>query len=285
QYLNRSKYLSAFEENLHLHNKAIYQTKFQSNFMRAISLMKKINTNEYHNKEYYYDLAYAYHSTNSRVFAYYYANKALQFFNENRCFSRVIEAEILMLIQLEVNDIDNTSEEDYHRLIEMSLEYGLHYQLNLLYHNFAYYNLRKKHYLKASEYYQKSLQLRNKETKFYLGSLEGYINTMTKGNLLPTKDLLLLVEEGLLLAEKNDAQLYIHIFKLHQYTLLNLEYEYFHYLENEALPYYEEIGISLVIEHYQIKLFDYYMERQNVEKAISYAKKIVNTHRNNFPLV
>ncbi|PEL06034.1 helix-turn-helix domain-containing protein [Bacillus sp. AFS017336] len=278
--LENSKHLSRFEENLHLHNQAIYQLKFKNNYIEAISLLKEINSNEYNNKEFYYDLALAYHSTNSRVLAYYYANKASQFFNEHHCFSRVMEAEILMLIQLEETDNSNTSKEEYHRLIEMSLEYGLNHQLHILYHNFAYHKLRANQFMDASELYKKSMQFRDKESNYYLGSLEGYINSMTKGNLLSNKELLSLVEEGLRLAEKSNARMFIHIFKLHQFRLQNLTDEYFHFLETDVLPFLHEMGIFPVIEHYQIKLFDYYMEKQNVQKANMYAKKLVDKYRN-----
>ncbi|QKE73436.1 helix-turn-helix transcriptional regulator [Arthrobacter citreus] len=279
--IEQTKGLSEFEKNLHLHNKAIFQLKFKNDYVEAISLLKQINTTEYDNKEFYYDLASAYHYTNSRVLAFYYGNKALQFFTESQCFSRMIEAENLMLVQLEETDKSNTSDKDYHRLIELSLQYGLNNQMSTLYHNLAYHQILNDQYTEASVYYEKSMQLKDKDTKNYLLSLEGYINSMTKGKLIPNKDLLPLVEEGLLLAERIGAQMHIHIFKLHQFTLLNLEYEYFYYLETEALPYYYKIGITDAIEHYQLKLFDYYMEKQNRIKADEYAKKLLNKFRNN----
>ncbi|QKE76011.1 helix-turn-helix transcriptional regulator (plasmid) [Arthrobacter citreus] len=279
--IDHFKNLSAFEENLHLHNKAIYELYFNRNFVEAISLLKDIKENDY-NKEFHFELAHAYHWINSNVLAYKHAIKALQFFTETQCFSRVIATENLMLILISETDNSNISGDEYHRLIEMSLQYGQNDQIGISYHNFAYHKLREKRYMEASEYFMKASNLFDKETKphYYLFSFEGYLNSMAKGKLLSNKELLTLVEEGLYIAQKSDAQMWIHIFTLHKFNLLNLKDEYFHYLETKLLPFFNVVGINEAIKQYQMKLFNYYLEKQDEKKANLLAQTIINKLQN-----
>ncbi|MBX4384500.1 hypothetical protein K4G98_28470, partial [Mycobacterium tuberculosis] len=53
------------------------------------------------NPEYYLNLASAYLAVNSKVMAYYYAEKSLQFFIKTNNFLKVIDAEMIMLMTRE----------------------------------------------------------------------------------------------------------------------------------------------------------------------------------------
>src|SRR5699024_3618700 len=91
---------SAFEQNLHKHVQGIYHM-MMANYLESIHLLKRIDFDHYSNPLVYYDLASAYHHNKSPVLAYYYAEKALNSFKQRNNFLGIIDAENLMIIQLE----------------------------------------------------------------------------------------------------------------------------------------------------------------------------------------
>ncbi|ART75237.1 hypothetical protein B4U37_03895 [Sutcliffiella horikoshii] len=273
--------LTPYENNLLLHVKGVYHLNLKNNYVEALAYLKGINLEGYPNQEYYYDLAYAYHSLNSRVLAFFNANKALQYFTKIRSFSRIIEAEMLMVIQLEQSEDHPTLSQEYHRLIEMTEDYGLEHQKAMLYHNVAYLYLRNAEYQKASGFYKKSMDAREKSHPNYLGSLEGYVNALTKEGKTSKEKLLTLVEQGLDLSKASSSTTFIHIFKMHYFYLSHQTEKYYEYLEEEAFPYFKEKGYMLLVEHYGVVLFDYYMEKNDMERANRFAGPVINKFRRN----
>ncbi|TYS71833.1 helix-turn-helix transcriptional regulator [Sutcliffiella horikoshii] len=273
--------LTHYENNLLLHVKGGYHLYVKNNYVEALACLKEINLEGYPNQEYYYDLAYAYHSVNSRVLAFFNANKALQYFTKIRSFPRIIEAEMLMIIQLEQSEDHPTLSQEYHRLIEMTEDYGLEHQKAMLYHNVAYLYLRNAEYQKASTFYKKSMDAREKSHPNYLGSFEGYVNALTKEGKTSKEKLLALVEQGLDLSKSSNSSTFVHIFMMHYYFLSNVMDRYYEYLEEEAFPYFKEKGYMLLVEHYGVVLFDYYMEKNDMERANRFAGPVINKFRRN----
>ncbi|MFP5111340.1 helix-turn-helix domain-containing protein [Bacillaceae bacterium C204] len=273
--------LSQFEKNLFLHNKGFYELRFTKNFHKAISILNDIDGNQY-THEYLYHLAYAYDSINSRVLALYYASKALQYFKDASCFTRIIETETLILMQLEQSNEMISLDSEFNRLIDMTVEYGLNDHRASLYTNFGYFKLREGNYLKAIECYENAMySWEHKNSYYYLCSLEEYITTLIKGKLKSKDEILALAKEGLKLAKKTDELLHIHIFNLHILTIQDQKDDYYQYLEYKATPYFNKINMQQVTEDYQIQLFDYYMENQEMNKANSLAKSIIDNYRKN----
>ncbi|NLP52397.1 helix-turn-helix transcriptional regulator [Bacillus sp. RO1] len=273
--------LAPYEKNLLLHVKGIYQLSMKNNYVEALACLKEINLEHYPNQEYFYDLALAYHSLNSRVLAFFYANKALQYFTKIRSFSRIIESEMLMVIQLEQSEDHPTLSKDYHRLIEMTEDYGLDHQKAMLYHNVAYLYLRNAEYKKASQYYKKSMDTRDKSHPNYLSSLEGYLNALTKEGRTSKEELLSLVKQGLEISKSSNSSTFSHIFMMHHLYLSNESEKYYAYIEEEAFPYFKEKGYMLLVEHYSVVLFDHYMEKHDMEKANRFAGPVINKFRRN----
>lgn len=266
--------LSPYSKNMLLHIKGI-NFYYKDEYFKAISLLKEIDPHYYNNPEYHYDLALAYHSVNSRVLSYYHANKALHFFTVARCYSRVIDTELLMLIQVEQDDFYDPKDSEYQKLIEMAENYGLERQRSQLIHNYAYHQLRHGHYDEACQLYKQAMNTQNPRTPNYLGSLEGYLNALTKQGTTSNEDLLQLAENGLSHAKKIQSTTFIHFFQLHKYRLQGKRDQYFHYLETEAYPHLKEAGYVLPAEHYEMKLFRYYREKDEMEKANQFAWSIV----------
>lgn len=273
--------LSPYEHNMLLHINGIYHMRVNHDYFKAISVLKKISLDDYSNRECFYDLAVAYHSIHSNVLAYFYANKALQFFVEMRSFSRMIESEMLMLLQLEQSDDSNVESKEYQRLIDMAEAYELEHQRALLHHNYAYHQLRSGEFKSASELYKKSVNTRQPQDPNYLGSLEGYINALTKEGRTSKDELLQIIEEGLTLSKKTENKTFYHFFTLHKLNVNEDKKGYFEYLEDKAYPHFQEMGYVLPMEHYGVLLFDYYMEKGDVGKANVYARGLMEKFRKN----
>jgi HTH-type transcriptional regulator, quorum sensing regulator NprR len=271
--------LSHREKNMLLHIKGIYGLQCKHDYFEAIDLLKQVDLAFYNNPEYYYHMAVAYHSTNSRVLAYYYASKALHFFEKAHCYVRVIETEMLMLIQIEQDLTSGPQVEKYMELIEKCENFGLDRQKSLLLHNFGYHLILHGNYEDACRYYQESMNLKDPNTSFYLGSLEGYINAAVLFGKESPKKLIDLAEKGLKTAREIGADTFIHFFQLHIYKLKKQDDLYFHYMELQLYPYLKRLGYVLPAEHYEIKLFDHHLKKGNVERANDYAKAIADKNR------
>jgi hypothetical protein len=76
-----------------------------------------------------------------------------------------------------------------------------------------------------------------------------------------------------------------HYFQLHIYKIKNEKEHYYHYLETEVYPYFKQMGYGLATETYEIKLFDYYLEKKETELATKYALPILEKYRKNNELV
>ncbi|MES9682283.1 helix-turn-helix transcriptional regulator [Gottfriedia acidiceleris] len=272
--------LSPYENSMLLHIKGI-NSLMNKNFYNAISYFQGIDLTYYNNQEYYYHLAVAYHSLNSRVMAYYYAEKSLRFFTEIRSITGMIEAEMLMLIQVEQDEYCESKDTEYQKLIEMAENFRLDHQKAILTHNLAYQKVCQGKYETASEYYKQSMDTSDTHTEIYLAALEGYIKALTQQGLKSTEELLKLAEKGIALSEELNETIFKHSFHLHKYKLQNVEEKYYYYLEKEAFPYFKKMAYGLLIEHYSIKLFDFHMEKGNVKEANQYATYLVEKYRKN----
>jgi HTH-type transcriptional regulator, quorum sensing regulator NprR len=270
--LNR---LSPYETNLLKHSLGIYYLEKQD-YISAIQSFKSIQITVYNNPEYYYHLAVAYHTTQSPMLAYYYAEKSHQYFKNINNYLRVIDAEMLMLIQ--VKDDCCKDEEIIKRFKNLikscELCNALDRKARVL-HNLAFEYLRRSNYELASIYYKESMALKEKESISYLLSLEGYIRSSLEGGLLPKNELIIFAEKGFAIAKNMDSLLYIHLFKLLIYLLKCKEKEYLQYLVDKALPMFNKNGFYYLIERSNKELFNYYSTMRLTDQAMEIAKLLI----------
>jgi hypothetical protein len=109
--------------------------------------------------------------------------------------------------------------------------------------------------------------------------LEGYINSLTKEGNTPKDELMKLVEEGLALCRNFSDTTFHHLFTMHYHSILAEEDKYYHYLENEAYPHFDKMGYVMTKEFYAVKLFDYYMSKNDMTNANRYAGSLVDKFR------
>jgi len=268
---------SKYEENLLKHILGIYYIR-SSNLLKAITILKTIDEGTYNNQEYFYHLAIAYSGTNSKVLAYHYAEKSLQFFKRTNNFRMVIDAECLMLGQLgsdELRDFDEASQQ-YKTLIKRCDMCNAQHKKAKIFHNLAVKYFERKEFVNANRYFLESMTLKNKQTSSYLSSFSGHIRScLEERSLVPKDDLYLLIKDGLNLAEKLQDECYKIIFTLLLYLIENRQEEYYRYLHYEGVPLFKQNGDVFSTQYFQKDLFDYYLKIGNQGAALEIARSLI----------
>ncbi|PUB10640.1 helix-turn-helix domain-containing protein [Paenisporosarcina sp. OV554] len=269
--------LSVYETNLFKHILGLYYMSIDEH-IKSIDIFNSIDYKNYSNPSVYYDLGAAYHNVHSPVLAYYYAEKALNYFKTTNHFLRIIDTENFMLIQVESDQYRNFKNtiEQYENLIKLCDLCNASDKKAKVLHNFAYEHLRRKKYQIAGRLYKESMELKDNKSTLYLLSLEGYISSGFKGKFLPKEELLRLVNEGMTIATENNEALYKVIFTLHQFSILQQEESYYSYLINNVLPYFKSHGYTMIAQSYDRDLYNYYIRIGNMEKALEIADIIIN---------
>ncbi|XRG78624.1 helix-turn-helix transcriptional regulator [Rossellomorea sp. GAMAL-10_SWC] len=267
--------LAPYEQNLLKHILGIYYLARQE-FTKVIQILKSIDNTVYKNPEYYYHLAVAYHTISAPVLAYYYAEKSHLFFKQINNYLRVIDAEMLMIIQVQGDTLEEEIINRFKNLIRSCELCNTPDRKAKVLHNLAYAYYRGKNFKEASKYYKASMSLKDTECSAYLLSLEGYIRSSYESNSFKLEELIQEAEVGLFTAKKNSYTLYVHLFKLLIYLLKSKEKEYYHYLNNRALPMFIKYGFTFLTERSKKELFNYYSRMNLNVQAMEIAQLIVN---------
>lgn len=267
--------LTAYEANLLKHVLGIYYLAKHEN-LKAIQVLKSIDESDYNNKEYTYHLAVAYHSIDSSVMAYYYADKSRQFFKEINNYLRVIDAEMLMLVQVKDDGEFTETIQKFENLIKSCELCNSPVRKARVLHNLAFEYFRRDNFELASRYYKESMSLKDKESSPYLLSLEGFIRSSLNGSILTREELILLAKEGLETAISKNERLYIILFNLIWFLIEHKEKEYHKYLCDQALPMFKQFGFVYLIQRSKKELFNYYIKHNKNNKALKIANFLIN---------
>jgi HTH-type transcriptional regulator, quorum sensing regulator NprR len=264
--------LSPYESNLYKHVQGIYYFSIGS-YKNSIEVLKKIDSS-YTSQEYYYHLAISYHAVHDNTLAYYYAQKALRYFQETLSFTRILDTETLIILQLNAQSQFSLKEtrQYYYKLIQSAKKIQSVDRLIKLYYNLGEELFRRKHYEEAKEYLEEGLTLMNEENFLFLTMLDLYINICYKGNLKSKECLLSDAKRGLHHAKQRKDKRYLY-FKLHLFLLNEKEDSYYEYVEDEVIPHFIELGNEGLIQHFEVRLFRYYIKTNQNEKAWALAKK------------
>lgn len=246
-------------------------------YQDCIQILISIDHNQYQQYEYYYHLALAYHLIHSNIISYYYAEKVLHYFQKTLNVIRIIDTETIMLLQLnakELHDFDETKDR-YEQLIRTCDSINEIDRKSKLLHNLAFELAKRKKYEEAAKLYDEAMKLMDVKAPHYLTALDGYITSCHKANLLSNELLLKLASKGLHIANSTNSYHAI-FFELHMYQL-NQEEEgqYYQFIETKALPFLKNMGFTMLIEHYEKKLFQYYFQMGENEKALVLAHSYI----------
>ena len=259
------------DRNMLKHVQGIYYF-LTGKYRDCIQILISIDQSQYNQYEYYYHLALAYHTVQANIISYYYAEKVLDYFQKTLNIKRVIDTEMIMIIQLnskEHHDFIETKEryEQLIRTCDIILDIG---RKSKLLHNLAFELYRRKKYKEAADFYQQAMNITDESATHYLTGLDGYISTCYKGNLLSKERLMELANKGLKLANSTNSTLWIS-FQLQLYQLNEEEDKYYQFIESTVLPHLNHIGYNMLIKHYEKKLFHYYVKKGELQKGLEFA--------------
>lgn len=275
-------HLSYYNQNVYKHVLGMYHWKIGEQ-ETAIQYFKTIDFHHYSNGLVYYDLAVAYYYNNSPVLAYHYGDKALQLFKQKNNFLGIIDAENVMIIQIEsgtLRDFKET-EEQFRNLLRICDMTNSKHNKGKLLHNFAYEHFRRQQYHKAAKLYKESMDLKEKESAIYLLSLEGYIRSCYRGAIATKEALLYDIHEGLKISKSLNLSLYTIILTVHKYAVLDRTVQYYKYLHQKALPFFKKNGYVVIAERFEKELFTYYYERNQKDAALEIASNMMQTKTHN----
>jgi HTH-type transcriptional regulator, quorum sensing regulator NprR len=268
--------LSSSESNLLKHVLGIYYIT-EKKFINAIDILKSINPTQYQNHEFFYNIAYSYHSIGSKVLAYYYAEKALIYFKETNNFNRIIDTETLMIVQIGDNDYLNFQEilTQYQSLVQICDICNFTDKKTKLLYNFAYTRYLRNEFMEAQELYNEAMQHAEKNSSLFFWSFEGYIRSSFEGSLLEYDKLIELVHNGKMLLEENpNDQLSTILFTMLEYDITG-NIEYYRFLNEIAIPFFRENELFWLTEQYEKRLFTYYSETNQIENALKVATSLL----------
>lgn len=267
--------LSPHEQNLLFHVQGIYYLSNYNNSStekhhKALEVLKKIDIKAYGNLEYYYHLAVAYAWVDSKVMAYVYAEKSLRYFKESSNFLRAINAESIMLLQIESNiNLDfEGMKRTYINLIHDSQALNAPDKTGMLLNNLGFEYFKRNDFERAQKYYKEALQLANKPSVIYLQRFHNYLKSSYEGKLMKKSILLRNVQRGLAMADELENRHYQLLFKLLHLAINDNGEQYFNYIEKTALPYFKSRNHTVLMKRYGKQLYTYYVEIKEYEKAI-----------------
>ena len=270
--------LPPYEKNLQWHVWGIFYGNTQ-NQQKSINILKEIDENVYGNLEYYHHLALAYYCVNSKSMAYAFAEKALRHFKETNNFLRAIDAEAVTLL-LKGSDMHFDFQEiieSYHNLIHDSERLNAPERKVMLQNNLGDLYLKRKDYANAQKFSKETLDMVDKSSFSYLMYLYNYLESSLEGKLLRKTVMLKKAREGLSVAKKLDNRLYQTLFNLLINRIENKLDQYYSFIEDFALPYFQSNKHTMMINRYAKELYHHYMEIEHFEKAARISKNLINS--------
>lgn len=274
--------LSNYEKNFFLHLKGMYYLQNYSSYNNedkqiAITILKQIDIEEYRNEEVYYHMACAYRYANSKLLTYIYAEKALKFFKSSNNYIAAINAETLMLMQygseveIDFPDLINR----YHHLIHNCEVLGAQEKKAILLNNLGVVYFQRKEYDLAAKYFEESVNhTESNSTIYYLRRFTNYIESCTEGLLVDKVTLLRKIKMGMTLAKNIKSGLHYCLLKVFKLKIEDKHIGYYTFLAEEAIPLFLETNNQFYSEQYGKKLYKYYLETEQFQKAIELSKQL-----------
>ncbi|NBI29244.1 tetratricopeptide repeat protein [Chengkuizengella marina] len=272
------KLLSDHQQYMFYHFKGVYYyikndlNHVLSLLNKAHQISKKIKLLE-RDPHVYYTLSLTY----SRLFhisdAIYYAKVALDYYQRDLDYERMIDTRIILIINyIRLNQFDDAL---------INLESSLRFaekikdkiRLGNIYHNFGYLYYKRNENKKALEYYLRALEYKNEDTESYWNTIMYILKAYL--NLNDYQQFKHWLNKGLDYATKNKWKFTEH--KLRSIDSLNDIHKDHsrEYLENEAIQYFQKnYTPDMLIEIYT-NLGDYYYDCAKYKKSSDFYKKII----------
>jgi HTH-type transcriptional regulator, quorum sensing regulator NprR len=134
---------------------------------------------------------------------------------------------------------------------------------------------KRKQHNKAHHYYGQTLLMADVQSSLYLNRLFNYIDNAMEGHVIPQHKLLQKAHDGHDIAVKLKNPLYQHLFTI---ILLQLETkwkDYYSYIDQSALPFFQSHHHLTMLHKYGRKLYHHYVTVKEFEKAVQVAEAVM----------
>lgn len=269
----RNKF-SQLENNLLNHFWGIYYI-VNKDGKRALEFLSNISEDYYYSSiEIDYHLSLAYSLNSSTLLSYYYGSKALEHFHKHKLFNRVIDAELVLCMQLAKGDKNEIllSISKFKELLELS---STNYTKAIILHNIGFSLMRLKNYTEAIKYFDEALKHKKRDTYLYLTSYYAKLFSKILNNDIVTKSE---AERGLNISRKINSKKYEVLFQTMLFYIDNDE-KLYHFLKSKAIDYFISVKLEDHIDFYGQKLIDYYKSKNDLDKALYTAEKLINAKK------
>ncbi|NLP50218.1 helix-turn-helix transcriptional regulator [Bacillus sp. RO1] len=271
------KELNTYECNL-LHHLLGMAKILNGNFKEALEYLLKINERDYHNQEFYHQIAISYLNLQLKVKAYYYSELALEHFRKTSNYKKVIDAETIKLISEGRNELWDFEElvARYHRLIAQCDMINEKTKKAALLSNLAYEYAFRGENTKAADFYKRTLELleATPRSPVYLNNLIGYIYCSLQNDIHET-DLAELIEKGKHLSKMIEDQSSFMFFQMLNLLEKKEMKAYHEFIEKNIIPMLEKSGKIHQLRTYEKTMYEHYMEVGNHVKALEYANRLI----------
>jgi tetratricopeptide (TPR) repeat protein len=206
--------------------------------------------------------------------AYINAEKAFHYFKRTNAFRRAIQAESVMLLQY--GSVTKTEfkhvEKRYKNLISDCDSLNEPTIKAMLLHNLGFEYFKRKQYQQAQNFFKQALLMAPKQSSLYLNRLYNYLDSCIEGKISPKADIFIKAKDGFHLAQKLKNLLYQHLFYLNQLKLEGKQEEYYQYIEQHALPFFQSNDHFTMLIKFGQQLYDHFTATKQYEKAVHLGK-------------
>ncbi|WP_096272028.1 helix-turn-helix domain-containing protein [Paucisalibacillus globulus] len=234
-----------------------------------LSLMSNLKTDvNVVNSELYYLIGLSYSHLREYEKAIFYSKKALDFFQRENNFIRILHTQIVLSINYVRIGLLEEAKSNYQSVIQNAQLLNQHDLYNQTIFNLGLLYKKKKEYRKALELFIES------EQKFDTNSIPYIICKLGIIELLfhfeaDEEEIIKHIDTALAVSEKNNQQKYYLQAKSYKKKLFS-QVEFYSFIENILYPYYKKNNFSKEAQDLAKELIDYYSSNGNNFKKASY---------------
>lgn len=266
QLKKRKKEFSQYELTKFLFTFSLFCIK-EKNYSDALLQMDEVqemNPNvETDFQDYCFYRALVYHIINQTTLSMYYCNKAIPIFVQNNNIKRILDAKMLLALQLIKTKLLDRAE----ALLEEVMDNSSILNDKTIYvsalHNLGFLYYHSKQYKKAINFYQKYLEHITQDSEEYFTVISNIAN-----NMIMLKDYvpaIKLLESHLEKINDRNSAMYIKM-KVLYFEAQQDEFNLVEYVRKVALPLWKKIGDSeKLIKYYNI-VIQYFQKNGNIEE-------------------
>ncbi|MCA1065325.1 helix-turn-helix transcriptional regulator [Rossellomorea sp. AcN35-11] len=233
--------------------------------------IKELNSTD---QEIDYHLALTYSHINNIPLAMYHAKRAIEYFNEHSLYQRSLDCQLIMGINIARIGRFDEAKNCYHNIIKTASQLNAQGTLGRVYTNLGYLYQKTKDYKKSIEYFSKSLEFKMPRTKEYGNSINGLVQSFIQSGDIEQG--LAWINKGIKLLPSSDGTNRIRLKKM-ELEITN-SVNIYDYIENTAIPYFNNKGdVYNLCDCYE-ELGDYYSSIFQYKKS-SYYYALCNTNR------